>query len=78
MTDRQAAVAAVNRADERWERALHASEFAPRDPGFVDRVREIADASEQEVFKSASRLRSDIARTLPQVGRANKGIPATC
>jgi len=56
VADRQAAVDAVNHADERWERALDASEFAPPDPGFLDRVREIADASEQEA--AALRLAS--------------------
>jgi len=56
VADRQAAVDAVNHADERWERALDASEFAPPDPGFLDRIREIADASEQEA--AALRLAS--------------------
>ncbi len=46
--DRHSAVDAVRLADQRWTDALNQSEFAPPDPGFVDRVREIADASEQE------------------------------
>jgi hypothetical protein len=35
-------------ADQRWNAALEATEFAPPDPGFGARVRDIADASEQE------------------------------
>ncbi len=48
MADRRVAVERVRAADQRWTQALDDSEFAPPDPGFVDRMREIADASEQE------------------------------
>jgi hypothetical protein len=46
--DRTTAVEAARVADERWTAALDNSEFAPPDPGFGDRVRELADATEQE------------------------------
>lgn len=47
-TERREAVQRSSLADERWTRALDASEFAPPDPEFASRLREIADAAEQE------------------------------
>lgn len=43
-------------ADDVWQRALAASEYAPPDPGFPHRVRALADACEQQ------------ARTLARAG----------
>lgn len=48
MVDPRVAVDQVRLADQRWNAALEASEFAPPDPGFSARVRGVADASEQE------------------------------
>lgn len=48
MVDARVAVDQVRLADQRWNAALEASEFAPPDPGFSARVRGVADASEQE------------------------------
>jgi hypothetical protein len=48
MVDPRVAVGQVRLADQHWHAALEASEFAPPDPGFAGRVRDIADASEQE------------------------------
>ena len=48
MVDARTAPDQVRLADQRWNAALEATEFAPPDPGFGARVRDIADASEQE------------------------------
>jgi hypothetical protein len=48
VVDPRVAVDQVRLADQRWNAALEASEFAPPDPEFCARVRAIADASEQE------------------------------
>jgi hypothetical protein len=48
VVDPRVAVDQVRLADQRWNAALEASEFAPPDPGFAARVRGVADASEQE------------------------------
>jgi hypothetical protein len=48
VVDPRVAVDQVRLADQRWNAALEASEFAPPDPGFSARVRGVADASEQE------------------------------
>jgi hypothetical protein len=48
VVDARVAVDQVRLADQRWNAALEASEFAPPDPGFSARVRGVADASEQE------------------------------
>lgn len=48
MVDARTAVDQVRLADQRWNAALEASEFAPPDPGFAARVRAVADACEQE------------------------------
>jgi hypothetical protein len=48
MVDPRFAVDQVRLADQHWNAALEASEFAPPDPGFGARVRGVADASEQE------------------------------
>ncbi len=56
--DPRKALEQVQVADERWRRALEASEQAPPDAGFPERLREIADASEQEAaaFRHADSL----------------------
>jgi hypothetical protein len=48
MADRPRALAQVQIADRRWNAALDASEFAPPDEQFGRRLRDIADACEQE------------------------------
>jgi hypothetical protein len=48
MVEPGVALEQVQMADRRWTAALDASDFAPPDPGFAARIREIADASEQE------------------------------
>jgi hypothetical protein len=48
MVEPRVALEQVQMADRRWTAALDASDFAPPDPGFAARIREIADASEQE------------------------------
>ncbi len=46
--DWRIALERVEIADRQWTRALERSEQAPPDAGFPDRLRDIADASEQE------------------------------
>ena len=48
VVDPRVAVDQVRLADQRWNAALEASEFAPPDPTFACRIRVVADASEQE------------------------------
>lgn len=48
MPDRRQAVEQVQLADQRWNAALDASVLAPPDEDFSRRLREIADACEQE------------------------------
>jgi hypothetical protein len=48
MVDARTAADQVRLADQHWNAALEATEFAPPDPGFGARVRDVADASEQE------------------------------
>jgi hypothetical protein len=48
MADRPRPLAQVQLADRRWNAALDASEFAPPDAQFGHRLRDIADACEQE------------------------------
>jgi len=51
--DHQLAHDRLRSADSAWERALHASAFAPPDPGLPDRLRAIADASAEEAVAFA-------------------------
>ncbi len=57
-TDANVAVEQMRVADRHWQAALNSSSQAPPDLGFSKRLRELADAAEQEqsAFRLADRL----------------------
>ena len=48
MTDSRPALRQLAIADQQWEAALDASDFAPPDDGFAERIRDIARAAKRE------------------------------
>ena len=48
MTDSRPALRQLAIADQQWEAALDASDFAPPDDGFAERIRDISRAAKRE------------------------------